>query len=139
MAISTYEVVLEQAQRLSPEDRQRLREALAETTETQAVSGVVSQDDFERLIDDFGLLSPVPTLSDDAISRESIYEYPMLSTEAKIVLALPTPLSSPLSQEERDKLDAWIATARAFSDKLSEAWIDDMSAVEAIRDVRREV
>jgi hypothetical protein len=98
MTVNNYEAVLEQALRLSPEEQQRLREALAEPNGAR----IIAPEELRELI-------------------------------------AHTPHSAPLKDTDRAQIDSWLAAADALAAVISEAWQDDMSAVEAVRDIRRDL
>ncbi len=91
MATTDYENLLEQARRLAPEERSRLRHDLV------------------------------------SLDPEARHELPSL------------PEVSPLTDEERARLEAWFTAADELAARIGAAWKDDMNAAEAVKEQRREL
>jgi hypothetical protein len=99
MATVTYENVLRDAQQLTPEEQQRLRETLGASRGAR----VVSLRDLRALLAN-GLGSP-----------------------------------RPLTEQERAAVDTWLAETEQLAERIGAAWKDEMSAVEAVKEQRRDL
>ena len=70
--------------------------------------------------------------------RQLCDELVAIDPEANIALPLLPP-ASPLTEEERARLDAWFSAADELAAKIGAVWKDDMNAADAVKEQRREL
>ena len=59
--------------------------------------------------------------------------------QGQVIARLVPVAPAAVADEQRARLDAWFASSDAFAKQVGEAWKDDMSAVEAAQEQRREL
>lgn len=133
MSTRAYEHILNELEYLTPEERRELRQRLEEREEAS-----FSRDSSDESWD----TGRVPTEEQEPTIAPQAERAPTWVTmvEGASGSAQGTRQERPLSADAKQaQIEAWFAAADELAAKVGAAWKDDMTAVEAVREQRREL